>query len=52
MIPDGTTIDFEAFKSANNGKPIVGEEVFEEAAGGGDIETEPELDKGLLNMVL
>lgn len=50
-IPDGKTIDFEQFKSANNGQPVVGEEPFPEAAAN-DVEEEPELDQVQLNMVL
>lgn len=44
-------INFEQWKSANNGEPLPGEEVIPEEAAGSE-EVEPELDAGLLNMVL
>ena len=40
-IPETTTIDFEKYKSANNGKPVEGEEAFPEAEA---VSEEPELD--------
>ena len=50
QVPE-TEINFEAWKSTTNGEPAPGEEVIPEEATGSE-EVEPELDAGLLNMVL
>jgi len=50
-VPEGTTIDFERFRAANNGQPVLGEEAFPEEAAA-EESGEPELDQGILNQVL
>jgi len=42
-VPDGTSIDFERFRSANNGQPVLGEQAFPEEAAA-EESGEPELD--------
>lgn len=50
-VPDGSSLDFEVFRAANNGQPVLGEEAFPEEATA-EESGEPELDQGLLNQVL
>tara|TARA_B110000285_G_C15034305_1_gene568393 strand:- start:131 stop:265 length:135 start_codon:yes stop_codon:yes gene_type:complete len=42
-VPEGTSIDFERFRSANNGQPVLGEQAFPEEAAA-EESGEPELD--------
>lgn len=45
-------VDLEAFKSANQGQPLPGEEVIQEVEVNEDEEVEPELKADVLNLVL
>ena len=50
QVPE-SDINFEIWRSTTNGGPAPGEEVIPEEAAGSE-EVEPDLDAGILNMVL